>query len=195
VVPPAASWRADSPRAAGRSCFSRQGRIWAHASVRRCSTAGGILRDPRGATDWGFGSEPGADGSPTKLRRGKLLGDVLAHAVRRARSSGRLRWVGEARQSWLELRRRPAGVPATRGRRRLRRCAVARRRSPAWRRRLDRDGGWAARYDERRRSGTTTSRELTLRANVHASSQPAETTAYDRAHMVGSPDGGTAVGC
>ena len=49
-MPPAASWRADSPRAAGRSCFSRQGRIWAHASVRRCSTAGGIPQE----SAWGY---------------------------------------------------------------------------------------------------------------------------------------------
>ena len=43
--------------------------------------AGGALldgwRNPRGTdwtTDWGYESEPGGDGSPTKLRRGKLLG-------------------------------------------------------------------------------------------------------------------------
>ena len=35
-------------------------------------------RNPRGSdwtTDWGYESEPGADGSPAKLRRGKLLGE------------------------------------------------------------------------------------------------------------------------
>jgi len=34
-------------------------------------------RNPQGSdwpTDWGYESEPGADGNPTKLRRGKLLG-------------------------------------------------------------------------------------------------------------------------
>lgn len=35
-------------------------------------------RNPSGpawTADWGYESEPGADGNPTKLRRGKLLGE------------------------------------------------------------------------------------------------------------------------
>ena len=113
------------PRAAatGRSSSSRPARP-GRPTPAELRTAGACRTSRTGASSPSrtTPARPKAPARPAARRH------VVADAVRGSRRGGGLRRLGGARQPRLELRRRPAGVPAGRGGPRVRRQAVARRR-------------------------------------------------------------------